>query len=182
MATNNLNRRQQKFCQQYVKLGNATKAAIKAGYSEKTAKVQASRLLTNANVKAYVDKLKKEAIERNKIELDEVVSILSSLVRFDIADLYNEDGTLKELHEMSKEARLALETIETVNITKKKKKGRKVKISKVKVADRKRSIDMLLRYFGAYRKDNEQKAATIQQVVQFRFPDNGRGQKTDSKT
>jgi len=182
MAADNLNRRQQKFCVEYIKTGNGAKAAINAGYSARTAKNQASRLLTNVNVKAYVSKLKKEAIERNKIELDEVVSILSSLVRFDVADLYNQDGTIKELHEMSKEARLAIETIETVNITKKKKKGRKTTISKVKVSDRKRSIDMLLRYFGAYRKDNEQKAATIQQVVQFRFPDNGRGQTTDSKT
>ena len=179
MAADNLNRRQQKFCVEYIKTGNGAKAAINAGYSERTAKNQASRLLTNVNVKEYVEKLKKEAIERNKIELDEVVSILSSLVRFDIADIYHPDGTIKELHEMSKEARLAIETIETTQTIKKKRKGRKTKICKVKVSDRKRSIDMLLRYFGAYREDNEQKAATIEQVVQFRFPDNGRSNSSD---
>lgn len=39
------------FCQEYVVDKNGTQAAIRAGYSDKTANEQASRLLTNVNIK-----------------------------------------------------------------------------------------------------------------------------------
>lgn len=47
-----LNAKQKAFVEHYA--GNATEAAIKAGYSKKTAKAQGSRLLTNADVLAAI--------------------------------------------------------------------------------------------------------------------------------
>lgn len=46
------------FATSYMKHGNATQAAIEAGYSERTAKQQGSRLLTNVDIKKYVEKQK----------------------------------------------------------------------------------------------------------------------------
>lgn len=48
-----LNERQRKFVLEYLKSGIATDAAIKAGYSEKNAAPQASKLLANPEVQAY---------------------------------------------------------------------------------------------------------------------------------
>ena len=42
--------KQQRFIEEYLVDHNATQAAIRAGYSPRTAPVQASRLLTNANM------------------------------------------------------------------------------------------------------------------------------------
>lgn len=55
-----LNDRQTRFVQEYCKDFNATQAAIRAGYSEKTAQEQGSRLLSNSMVKAYVEERKEE--------------------------------------------------------------------------------------------------------------------------
>ena len=55
--------KRERFCQEYAKDCNGTKAAIRAGYSEKTAKSQACRLLTKGDVKARVDELLGEAKE-----------------------------------------------------------------------------------------------------------------------
>ncbi len=50
-----LTAKHQLFASEYLKDLNATQAAIRAGYSRKTAKVQGSRLLTNADIKAAID-------------------------------------------------------------------------------------------------------------------------------
>lgn len=49
-----LNPRQLRFVQLYVRLGNATKAAEEAGYSAKTARSQGNRLLTNVDIAAAI--------------------------------------------------------------------------------------------------------------------------------
>lgn len=52
-----LSLKQKKFCEEYVISGNATEAAKRAGYSENSAKVTASRMLTNANIQNYIKEL-----------------------------------------------------------------------------------------------------------------------------
>ena len=47
--------RQRKFCDEYLISGNATDAAIKAGYSPKTAKSIGQRLLTFVDLKQYIE-------------------------------------------------------------------------------------------------------------------------------
>ena len=55
--------KQERFVQEYLLDYNATQAAIRTGYSEKTAKQQGSRLLTNVDVATAVAELKKELLE-----------------------------------------------------------------------------------------------------------------------
>ncbi len=66
--------RHESFCQEYVKDRNATQAAIRAGYSEKTARQQGSRLLTNAAIRARIGELQAEVAERNRITVDSLLS------------------------------------------------------------------------------------------------------------
>ncbi len=61
-----MNARKERFCLEYASSGNATKAAIAAGYSPKTARSQGQRLLTNADVKSRIEELQRE-IRREKI-------------------------------------------------------------------------------------------------------------------
>ncbi len=52
-----LNERQRKFCEFYAKSGNATEAALAAGYSEKNVGQNAGKTLKNPNVIKYIAKL-----------------------------------------------------------------------------------------------------------------------------
>lgn len=52
-----LTAKQKRFCEEYVIDFNGKQAAIRTGYSPKTANEQASRLLTNVNVKKYISEL-----------------------------------------------------------------------------------------------------------------------------
>ena len=56
-----LNARQKSFCEFYVASGNATEAAIKAGYKEKNARFIGSENLTKANIKEYIKELQEKA-------------------------------------------------------------------------------------------------------------------------
>lgn len=53
-----MNARQRKFCEFYAECGNAAEAARKAGYSERAARRQAARLLSNVDVRGYVAELR----------------------------------------------------------------------------------------------------------------------------
>ena len=55
-----LNARQKSFCEFYVVSGNATDAAIKAGYKEKNARFIGSENLTKANIKEYIEELQEK--------------------------------------------------------------------------------------------------------------------------
>jgi phage terminase small subunit len=59
-----LSAKQEQFCREYLVDLNATQAAIRAGYSAKTANEQASRLLANVSVASRVAELKQERIEK----------------------------------------------------------------------------------------------------------------------
>lgn len=72
--------KQQAFVNEYLIDLNATQAAIRAGYSEKTAKEQASRLLTKANVQAAVNAGKEKRAERTQIDADYVLSGIRDVV------------------------------------------------------------------------------------------------------
>jgi len=71
-----LNEKQKQFCNEYMIDLNATQAAIRAGYSQKTAQEQGARLLSNVMVQEYIQELQKGIAKRNKISQDEVLQDL----------------------------------------------------------------------------------------------------------
>jgi len=75
------NNRHELFSREYVIDYNGTQAAIRAGYSKKTAHVQASELLKNPKVLARIKELQKEQTERLAITADWVVHQLVDVVK-----------------------------------------------------------------------------------------------------
>lgn len=66
------NKKHEKFCNEYIKDMNATQAAIRTGYSEKTAKMQGSRLMTNDDIKARVKELRDAYFNENIMTAQQV--------------------------------------------------------------------------------------------------------------
>lgn len=69
----------QKFCHEYIVDNNATQAAIRAGYSKRTAKQQGSRLLTNVDVKEFIEALQKPIEKNLKINAEKVLQGIAEL-------------------------------------------------------------------------------------------------------
>lgn len=76
-----MNAKQKRFCDEYLIDCNATQAAIRAGYSAKTAKVTGAKLLTNANLKAYIDEQLERIHNEKTADAQEVLEYLTSVMR-----------------------------------------------------------------------------------------------------
>ena len=81
-----LNARQKAFCEFYVASGNATDAAIKAGYSKRTAKSIGQRLLTFVDIKNYIDKLMQKLESERIASAEEVLQNLTAMMRGEIQE------------------------------------------------------------------------------------------------
>ena len=68
--------KQERFCQEYLVDLNATQAAIRSGYSAKTANVKGSQLLAKVNIKQRVSELKDEVARNTDVDISRVVSML----------------------------------------------------------------------------------------------------------
>jgi phage terminase small subunit len=87
--------KQEKFCQEYAKCGNATQAYTNAGYkvSKEVAKVNASRLLTKANIKNRLVELAEETKIESIADIQEMQEVLSKIIRREMCDeIINSDG------------------------------------------------------------------------------------------
>lgn len=69
----------ERFCQEYMIDLNGKQAAIRAGYSPKCAEVQASRLLSNANIASRITELKKKLQEKTQITQEYVLNNLKEV-------------------------------------------------------------------------------------------------------
>ena len=69
------------FCLEYFKTGNGTQSAIKAGYSPKTARQQASKLLQVKEVKQYLAELRQKVEDEKIADLEECLKHLTKIIR-----------------------------------------------------------------------------------------------------
>jgi len=81
-----LTKKQQDFADYYIELGNATQAAIKAGYSEKYAGQNADKLLKNTNIKKYIDERMAQLASERIMSAQEILERLSLIANAEIKE------------------------------------------------------------------------------------------------
>lgn len=86
MTDKKLTAKQQRFCDEYLIDLNATQAAIRAGYSKKTAGVIATENLQKPNIRDYIDKRMKEKEAALVADQDEVMRYLSAVMRREMTE------------------------------------------------------------------------------------------------
>lgn len=138
---------------------NATQAAIAAGYSPHTAHVQGAQLLKRLNIQRRFEVQESDIVERSGLTLESTLEQLRRMVEFDPRVLYDDDGTLLPIHDLPDDAATVLSGIESDEI---KINGVSIgSTKKVKYPEKKGAVDMALRYFGAYERDNTQRAGNL---------------------
>ncbi len=76
-----LTKKQRRFADEYLVDCNGTKAAIRAGYSRKTANEQAAKLMKNKKIKAYISEKLEELSSERIAKAQEVMEYLTSVMR-----------------------------------------------------------------------------------------------------
>lgn len=73
--------RQKKFCDEYLIDLNATQAAIRAGYSERSAGRNADRMMKNDEIRSYIEEQLQQLHNERTADAQEVVEYLTSVLR-----------------------------------------------------------------------------------------------------
>lgn len=143
MIVAKLTAKQQRFCDEYLIDLNATQAAIRAGYSPRTAEQAASRLLTIVKVS---DEIAREMAERSKrtgINQDRVVKELAKLAFVNIADVVDLENATVRISATDED----LACIQSVKI----KPSEFGTEREIKLYDKKASLELLGRHLGMFK-------------------------------
>lgn len=141
-----LNKKQQRFVEEYLIDLNATRAAIRAGYSPHTANEQGARLLANVSIKAAVDKAIAERSKRTGINQDRVIQELARMGFCKITDIADANGKIKD---NASEDDLAC--IESIKVKRSKTENGAVSEEReVKIASKVKCLELLGKHLGMW--------------------------------
>ena len=156
--------KQMRFVDEWLIDFNGKQAAIRAGYSAKTAEVTAAKLLRNVKVQAEIARRQKDLQRRTEVTQDRVVKELARSAFANIADYVRvetqtctkDDGTettyqivmLSETEDLSADQRAALATVK-----------QSVNGVEIKLHDKIKALELLGRHIGMFNDKLEVKGA-----------------------
>ena len=91
-----MNPRQKAFADYYIETGNATEAAVKAGYSKKTAYSIGEQNLKKLEVSQYIKERMEQADKKRIASADEVIAFYTAVIRGEIKDQFGLDASLAD--------------------------------------------------------------------------------------
>jgi len=149
-----INRKEKMFCAQYMIDHNGAQAAIRAGYSAKTAKVVAAQLIARPHIKTYLNDLIAKQQERVQITADRVVKELAVIAFCDIRQAFDANGKLINPKDMPEEVARAIASIDTEELfewdAENKTKEYIGDSKKLKFCDKVRALEALGRHFKMF--------------------------------
>jgi len=138
-----LSPKQERFCQEYLLDLNATQAAIRAGYSEATARSIGSENLSKPDIAARISELKAERSERTRIDADWLLRRLAAEAEADVSELYDEYGNLLPVKEWPEIWRKGLvQSIDIETLSNDEGEGGVI-VKKIRVSDRIKRLELI---------------------------------------
>lgn len=162
MEGKQLTDKQRIFVREYLVDLNATQAAIRAGYSEKTARQIAAVNLTKDYIVAAINDARKERERRTEVTSDRVLLEAARLALFDPRKLFDEEGNPRPIHKLDDDTAAAIAGVEVVQIG--GDEGPAI-IKKYKIADKNSALEKLFKHHGLYEKDHKQANDPIAQFL-----------------
>lgn len=153
--------KRERFVAEYLVDLNATQAAIRAGYSAKTANEQGARLLANASVASAVKTALEKRAERTEITQDRVLQEIARIAFSDLRRMFGENGGLKRPEDLDDDTAAALASIEVVTRSAGKNGEGETEVEhvhKVKAWDKARALEMLGRHLAMFTDKTEHSA------------------------
>ena len=141
--------RQARFVEEYLVDANAKQAAIRAGYSPKTAEAQGSRLLSNVKVQRVIAARMAARSQRTDVAADRALLEIARLGFSDLRRLFHDDGRLKHPHEWDDDTAASIASIEVV--TRSLGDGVVEYVRKIKLWDKGKALEQLCKHLGLYR-------------------------------
>lgn len=157
-----LNRKQQRFCEEYVIDWNATRAAISAGYSPKSAKQIAAENLSKPYLREYIDEIQKDLSKLSGVTALRNVLELKKIAYASISQFKNDWMTEKEFDSLSEDQLACISDIQYQIRTIEKTTETVVKF---KLHDKQKAIEILNKMLGL----NEPEKNSNNYIIQGAF-------------
>ena len=145
--------KQEMFCKEYLIDLNATQAAIRVGYSVKTAEAQSSRLLVKLSIETRISELKEKRSKRVEVDSDYVLKELLNWADGDYTELML--LTAKEIKELAPEIRRLITGFKRTTRRIPGTDEEEIQIE-IKFIDKIKAMEMISKHIGFYEKDNSQ--------------------------
>lgn len=145
--------REARFCEEYLVDLNATQAAIRAGYSARSARAHVGRLLTNETIACRIAELRDARSTRVGVQADDVLRGLWRIAMLDIGEAFDASGALKPLADMPEGVRRAIASIEIDELFN-GRGGDRASVGvtrKVRFHDKIRALDLLGQHLGLWK-------------------------------
>jgi phage terminase small subunit len=161
--------KQERFVEEYLIDLNATQAAVRAGYSEKTAYAIGHENLRKPEIQEALTAARKRIAEKTGITPERVLEEYGRLAFLDIRKAFDEEGRLKPIHELDDDTAAAIAGLEVEHILKQSEATEELegqphggalrrnrsgevigKLSKIKLSDKKGALDSLAKHLGMF--------------------------------
>jgi len=144
----NLTPKQQRFVEEYLIDLNATQAAIRAGYSEKTAAAIGAENLIKPNIQEAIQAAQAKRAERTQIDAEYVLRRLVEIDQMDVLDIMDDNGNVKPIKDWPKIWRQYISNIETISL-----EDEAGWLKKIKWPDKVKNLELLGRHVsvGAFK-------------------------------
>lgn len=140
--------KQARFVAEYLKDLNATQAAIRCGYSVRSAGQQGERLLRKAEIASEVARLQSAQLEQTGLTAEAVKDSLRKVITADVRQLFDAQGNVIPIHQLSDEAASLIAGFEVVKRNLTAGDGATDTILKIKLKDQSRYVEMAAKHFG----------------------------------
>lgn len=159
-----LNSRQLKFIDEYLIDFNASQAAIRAGYSKKTAGSQGFDLLKKPEIQQAIKAKQKEVAHKAGITRERIIAEVARIAFSDVRNLFNADGTMKAMADIDDETAGALAGVDVVESS----GDMPVITKKIKLWDKNSALERLLKHLGMENgEQTQQQAAGVTVALDF---------------
>lgn len=139
--------KQRRFVAEYMVDCNARAAAVRAGYSARTADKIGPQLLGKTSVRAAIAKREERHLQRLEVTAERVLAELGRLSVSDPRQLFDAEGNLRPIHELPDEVASAVASVEVIERTIPGTKGEVERVRKVRLWDKNAALGNLARHF-----------------------------------
>lgn len=145
--------KQETFVREYLIDLNSTQAAIRAGYSAKTAKVMGCENLTKPDIQEAIQKAMADRSEKTNITAERVLNEIAKLAFFDPRKMFDDAGEPIHVSQLDDDTAAAIAGLEVV--TKGNDEIGYASVMKVKLADKSKNLELLGRHLKLFTDKSE---------------------------
>ena len=135
------------FIAEYLVDGNATRAAVAAGFSEASAAVTGARLLKNRTIAQAITLRQSQRVVKLEITAERVLGELAKLAFYDPGNLFDAEGKMLPVTALDEVTRAA---ISAIDCEMKDDEGTRTITKKVKLADKGQNLERLGKYLKLF--------------------------------